>query len=210
MLRLILQRALVVVCAAILGRGILFALDGLDVRAEQAIGNVLRHVASGITSSAAAWIGAGVFGLLVLALWEVVGVQARVESGVRWFRRRLRRTIPLTEATEIAYTELAGTAYSEMAASEAQRDDDNTSINRWFAWHIWNHVPIYGRRHPSKATDRIPREYQKRGDFIGNAAEFKLRGETTVYRDLCVRREDLDKYLSQIRETVADNPSLRT
>jgi hypothetical protein len=146
---------------------------------------------------------------MVSAVWEGIGIETYAATGFRWVLRRVRRSIPLTEATEIAYKKTAGTAYAGMAECESQRDNDKTAINRWFAWHIWHHVPIYGARYPSKKVERIAAEYQNRAEFVGDALELRLRGESTVYRDLQIKREDLDKYLTQIAEILADNPSLR-
>jgi hypothetical protein len=107
-----------------------------------------------------------------------------------------------------AHERTAGTAYAGMAEREAQNDGDQDSINRWFAWNIWHRVPIYGAVAPGKTIVRIPAEYQSRAEFAGAAIELRLRGETTVYRDLRVKREDLEKYLHDIAEIIADNPTL--
>ena len=209
MIQEILRKVLVVVCGTIIGKGILLAFNGIVTRVELLIANILGHAVSGITSTAASWIIAGVFGLLVLAAWEIIGIEARTAAGFRWVLRRVRRPIPLTEATEIAHEKTAGTAYAGVADREAQRDNDKTAINRWFAWNIWHRVPIYGVRVPSKKVERVPAEYQNRAEFVGDASELRLRGETTIYRKLQVKREDLEKYLSQTAEILADNPSLR-
>ena len=70
-------------------------------------------------------------------------------------------------------------------------------------------MPIYGARYPSKKVERIAAEYQNRAEFVGDASELRLRADSTVYRNLQIKREDLDKYLTQIAEILADNPSLR-
>lgn len=209
MLLQILRKALVLVCATVLGKGILLALNGSDTRVERLIADISGHVVSGITSAAASWIIAGAFGLLVLAAWESIGIEPYVSAAFRWVLRRVRRTIPLTEATEIAYEKTAGTVYAGMAERESQRDRDKTAINRWFGWNIWHRVPIYGARYPSKSIERIPAEYQSRAEFVRDSTELRILGETTVYRNLQIKREDFAKYLTQIAEILADNPSLR-
>ncbi len=209
MLGAILKKALVVVFGTILGRGILLALSGFDARVEQLIADILGRAATGISSSAATWIIASVFGLFALAVWESIGIEARAASGFRWVLRRVRRSIPLAEATLIAYEKTAGTVYAGMADREAERDNDKTAINRWFAWNIWHRVSIYGAPTPSKKLERIPAEYQNRAEFVEDASQLRLRGEPTVYRNLQIKRDDLDKYLRQIAGILADNPSLR-
>lgn len=204
----ILNRALVVVLGTILGQGVLLALNGFGVHPERVVAVVLRHAVSGLSDRAVLWIFSAVIGLLVLALWEAIGVEAHTKTAARWVARRMRRYIPLREATEIAHERTAGTAYAGMAEREAQNDSDLDSINRWFAWSIWHRVPIYGAVAPGKTIVRIPAEYQNRADFGGAAVELRLRGETTVYRDLRVKREDLEKYLHHVAEVLSDNPSL--
>jgi hypothetical protein len=204
----ILTRALVVVLGTILGQGVLLALNGFGVHPERVVAAVLGHAVSGLSDRAILWIFSAVIGLLVLALWEAIGVEAHAKNAARWVARRMRRYIPLREATEIAHERTAGTAYAGMAEREAQNDGDQDSINRWFAWSIWNRVPIYGAVAPGKTIVRIPAEYQSRADFGGAAVELRLRGETTVYRDLRVKQEDLEKYLHDVAEVLADNPSL--
>jgi hypothetical protein len=64
---------------------------------------------------------------------------------------------------------------------------------------IWNHeVPIYGERAPQHLSVLIQAEFKSRAEFIGDASELRPRGETTIYRNLHVRREDFDRYLRKI------------
>ena len=152
----ILRKALVGVFGTILVKGILLAFNGFATRVEQLIASILGYAVSGITGTAASWIIAGVFGLLVLAAWEVIGFKSLAVAGLRWIGRRIRRSIPLAEATEIAHKKTAGTAYAGMADREAERDKDKTSINRWFAWHIWHYVPSTALGIRAKKLNEFP------------------------------------------------------
>jgi hypothetical protein len=133
----IVRKALLVFCGTILGRGILLAFNGFATRVEQLIASILGYAVSGVTGTAASWIIAGVFGLFVLAAWEIIGVESLAVAGLRWIVRRIRRSIPLSEATEIAYEKTAGTAYAGMADREAERGKDKThqSLVCWNIWH---------------------------------------------------------------------------
>jgi hypothetical protein len=152
----ILRKALVGVFGTILVKGILLAFNGFATRVEQLIASILGYAVSGITGTAASWIIAGVFGLLVLAAWEVIGFKSLAVAGLRWIGRRIRRSIPLAEATEIAHKKTAGTAYAGIADREAERDKDKTSINRWFAWHIWHYVPSTALGIRAKKLNEFP------------------------------------------------------
>jgi hypothetical protein len=157
----------------------------------------------GLVSHLVAWMPA-------IAGFTLIGVAnrdslARTTVG-KWISENFTRSIPLQDATWRAYERFATTAYGRMAENDNPSDPEG--IRRWFAWHIWQRVPIYGARHPNKKIQRIPAELQGRSYFDGPANALKIRGENTVYQDLRVRRADFEQYIRQIDELLADNPSL--
>lgn len=161
--------------------------------------------------SAAMWLGTQVvawlpailgFTLIGFANWGALTQTAPAE----WAKKKFGRSIPLPDATWRAYQRFATTAYGRMAENGKPGDEDG--IRRWFAWHIWQRVPIHGARYPSQEIRRIPGELKTQSDFEGSANALRVRGENTVFRNLRVMRPDFDSYINQIDELLADNPRL--
>lgn len=142
--------------------------------------------------------------LLLFSLFET----ARVPGGFlpkwdAWWSLGLGGSLALHDAARIAYE--AARKNNTLWAHAAEKLGTNHSpagILDYVATYFGMHVPIIGKRPPSRVDETIDMKSAGKGTFQGGATRLEMNDGHTVFTDLRVRSKDVRIVVARMSEKV--------
>ena len=144
-------------------------------------------------------------GLVMFAylIYEIKKSKGQATAGAKASEQNF---VSMTEATTRAYEQLR--AHESLWAEVADKFSGSKlgktreeGVRLYIATALTTqHVPIYGKRPPSRLYELIKPDELKRGGFSDNGVTFAYYGEKSpLYVDIAVRSDELEKAIEQMK-----------